>query len=463
MRRLGDGASGIKYMPAGSTIIGLDLLPIRKIPGVITYEEKNGGDITSPLCRTVLKKHIGGANADVVLCDGAPNVGGAWSKDAYGQSELALIACKLATEFLKRGGTFITKVFRSSDYTALLWVFQQLFKRVDSNKPSSSRNTSAEIFVVCRGFLKPDRIDPRLLDPKYAFKQVETAKKVPDVLHKKVKQKKNRDGYDPSLGQTLHTECSVANFIEADTPEYLSILGQYNRMIFDDRAKKFLDHPDTDDEIKACFEDLKVLGKADFKQLLKWRFKMIRMVQKEQREQRAREKREGKHDEEIKADDSKDKQEEEEKEDTSGLSKKQLEQLDWLRKKNKREKKKLREKKAKYQRRVDLGIEPGSAVDIVRDTDLFSLRGVNTDTAKQAVENSTVEVGEEQADNAVQPKRMYIDRSHDYDSDEDDDYTAQIESNLEMLYNQYKNKKDEKNAAYYADIKGTKYDKTEAR
>ena len=42
-----------KYMPAGSTIIGLDLLPIRKIPGVINYEEKNGGDITSPLCRTV--------------------------------------------------------------------------------------------------------------------------------------------------------------------------------------------------------------------------------------------------------------------------------------------------------------------------------------------------------------------------------------------------------------------------
>ena len=74
------------------------------------------------------------------------------------------------------------------------------------------------------------------------------------------------------------------------------------------------------------------------------------------------------------------------------------------------------------------------------------MRGVNTDTAKQAIENSTVEVGEEHADNAVQPKRMYIDRSHDYDSDEDDDYTSQIESNLEMLYTQYKNKKNEKNA-----------------
>ena len=109
-------------------------------------------------------------------------------------------------------------------------------------------------------------------------------------------------------------------------------------MIFDDRAKKFLDHPDTDDEIKACFEDLKVLGKADFKQLLKWRFKMIRMVQKEQREQRAREKSEGKNNQEIKADDSKEK-EEKKKKIPLDFQKSNLKRLDWLRKKNKREKK----------------------------------------------------------------------------------------------------------------------------
>ena len=58
-------------------------------------------------------------------------------------------------------------------------------------------------------------------------------------------------------------------------------------MLFDERAKKFLEHPDTDDEIKACFSDLKVLGKSDFKHLLKWRFKMIRMLQKERKDNKA--------------------------------------------------------------------------------------------------------------------------------------------------------------------------------
>ena len=63
-------------------------------------------------------------------------------------------------------------MYRSSDYNALMWVFNQLFHSVQAIKPSSSRQQSAEIFVLCLKYRAPHSIDPKLLDPAYVFQEV---------------------------------------------------------------------------------------------------------------------------------------------------------------------------------------------------------------------------------------------------------------------------------------------------
>lgn len=257
-----------KYMPVSHLIIGVDLDPIKAIPGVKTFV----CDITTEKCRSELRKELKTWKVDVFLNDGAPNVGAAWSRDAYNQAELCLMACKLATEFLIEGGTFVSKVFRSKDYNSLMWVFKQLFSTVEATKPTSSRSVSAEIFVVCSGFLAPKKIDPRLFDPKTALQEVEPTAAKSINIFKPEKKVRSRDGYEEGA-MLLFKTMTLAEFVASADP--MTVLATVNCLTMADaESVKCAAVSSGGDDISHLIADLKLLGKADFKALLKWRLKV---------------------------------------------------------------------------------------------------------------------------------------------------------------------------------------------
>uniref|UniRef100_A0A3Q2U6C8 pre-rRNA processing protein FTSJ3 n=1 Tax=Fundulus heteroclitus TaxID=8078 RepID=A0A3Q2U6C8_FUNHE len=359
-----------KFMPVSSLIIGVDLVPIKPIPSVVTLQE----DITTEKCRQALRKELQTWKVDVVLNDGAPNVGTNWQHDAFSQAHLTLMAMKLACEFLTKGGTFITKVFRSKDYQPLLWIFQQFFKKVQATKPQASRNESAEIFVVCQGYLAPDKIDSKFFDPKHAFKEVEVqAKTVKELIPVK---KPKAEGYaDGDL--TLYHSFTATAFLKAENP--VDFLGKASEITFDNPQLE--SHSATTGEIKECCRDIKVLGRKELRLLLSWRAKLRRYLAKKLKEEAKQLDQEinlSSDEEGMKSEDESDVKKEEKQDDEEDEMEKKLADLKAQEVAElKRKKRKLLKERRKQRERVELKMDlPGVSIACTADSSLFSLSSV---------------------------------------------------------------------------------------
>lgn len=461
-----------KYMPKGSLIIGVDLVPIKPLPHVISFQ----ADITTPHCRNTLRQHMHDWKADLVLHDGAPNVGAAWVQDAFTQNELVLQSLKLATEFLAKGGSFVTKVFRSQDYNNLMWVFGQLFTHVEATKPPSSRNVSAEIFVVCRDFIAPKHIDPKFLDPKHVFKDLASlpttitdapaASGIPGVVatqastsaaanaiarmaasnhaHANVyapeKKRRQREGYADGDTMLFH-KSTAADFIRTQDP--VSLLGSMNMIEFvTDEEKAWLKSRHTTPDIIVNCEDLKVLGKSDFKQLMKWRLAIRLEIGLDVKASAAGDATEEVEVEEI----------DEEEQITQELKKLHEEKAS----KQKREKKRKNEIKTKTIQKLQLGMTAPTDLDMgdnaLDGEEMFDLGEGERELERAGGKNIRDAVRDadgmsESEDEAREPEEE--DDDEVLSSDEERELrTRALEGELDGLYDDYKDRMAERDAKW---------------
>ncbi|KAI9017460.1 FtsJ-like methyltransferase-domain-containing protein [Gaertneriomyces semiglobifer] len=142
-------------------IVAVDLQAMAPLPGVIQLQ----GDITKKSTAEQIISHFEGELADMVVCDGAPDVTGLHDMDEYIQAQLLLAALNITTHVLRPGGTFIAKIFRGKDISLLYAQMKVFFATVTCSKPRSSRNSSIEAFIVCQNYSPPEGYVPTMMNP----------------------------------------------------------------------------------------------------------------------------------------------------------------------------------------------------------------------------------------------------------------------------------------------------------
>lgn len=228
-------------MPTPRKIIGIDLDPIKPLGGdVISFVN----DITTLECRKMLINCLNGHQADIFVHDGAPNFGSLKDRDIYIQNDLVLHALKLASEFLKENGTFVTKIFRSENFFKITTVLEKLFEVVDITKPLSSRDESAEIFAVCRKFKNPEIIDSSWFDSNVLF-------------------------YDTTIDHKEVSDVLLSDFIKNPSNK---IIKECSKIIVDFTCDLITE------EYLEMFKDIKLVHDSDIRKINRLKAKIIKKV-----------------------------------------------------------------------------------------------------------------------------------------------------------------------------------------
>ena len=132
--------------PSGRTVAA-DVLDIEPMPGVEVMKL----DITSPEALERVRAAIGG-EADVVLSDMAAPTTGDRTTDRIRTAALFEAALEVAETVLRRGGSFVGKIFQGGAAPELLSRLKKEFRQVRHVKPAASRAESVELYLVALGY-----------------------------------------------------------------------------------------------------------------------------------------------------------------------------------------------------------------------------------------------------------------------------------------------------------------------
>ncbi|MBL8791977.1 MAG: RlmE family RNA methyltransferase [Rhizobiales bacterium] len=141
-------AKRVKSEEGKGKVIAIDMHGMDDLPGVTIFKK----DFLEDDAPDLLIAALGGEKADCVISDMAAHATGHRQTDHIQIMGLAEAGHMFARDVLKPGGTYLAKVLRGGTEGELLKQLKQDFAQVKHVKPMSSRDDSAELFVLAMGF-----------------------------------------------------------------------------------------------------------------------------------------------------------------------------------------------------------------------------------------------------------------------------------------------------------------------
>ena len=176
--KIGDSVADLGAFPGGwlqvakekvgekGKVVGLDLRRIRPMEGVETIL----GDITEDSTMIELLSKVGG-KVDVVISDMAPNIAGHYSTDHARSVHLCTYAVNVCDRILKRNGILVMKVFMGDMFDTIKKDVDYRFSSVKVHTPAATRETSSEVYIICKGFYAKNKV--KLEEPVPEVKEQE--------------------------------------------------------------------------------------------------------------------------------------------------------------------------------------------------------------------------------------------------------------------------------------------------
>ena len=145
------GSAPGSWSQAASTLItdrgkifAIDLLPMDDVKNTTFIQ----GDFRELSILQKLEELLENTAIDLVISDMAPNISGIKSRDQAMINDLNDLSLEFALDWLKPKGHFMVKTFMGSGFEDYVKRLRSFFNTVKIEKPDSSRDRSAEFFLI---------------------------------------------------------------------------------------------------------------------------------------------------------------------------------------------------------------------------------------------------------------------------------------------------------------------------